>query len=207
MWRETTFDRLSTLDYDGESVSVFAFEGEEGRSMRACSRELAQRLLSVLAPGARVVKDAAGCPQVVGARMHMSISHSGACLVIAVGPERLGVDIEHLRYPERWKEIYEWINEPQDLPAFPDVNLFLECWTAKESLLKLIGVGLDFGMRGLYVPPINASGWRPGKAGAETYWLRPLPGYRGMVICLALERLSVVQTIRVKGFEGPGLSR
>jgi phosphopantetheinyl transferase len=200
-WREIQFRKSHSTARDRRSVSVFLFEVEHGSNLRSRSRFLVETLLSSYDPRARLYKDARGKPRVRGCDLHVSIAHSGPCLVVAIGDVDLGVDIEYLRYPSMWRPTYGWINKASDQLASPDEHDFLECWTAKESLVKLIGVGLDFGLQRLSVPSARSAAWRMASAGKERYWLKPLPRWNAMVVSLAVERPGAVQTFRVVDFD------
>jgi phosphopantetheinyl transferase len=197
MWRDTSRGELGRIDRDERTVSVFLLDDERAGLLRASSCSIATQLLFGYDPRARMYKDGRGKPQVSGANLHMSISHSGTCLVVAIGTIDLGVDMEYMRYPTKWESIYRWINDPQDRMALPNERDFLECWTAKEALLKLLGTGLDFGLHRVSVPAVRSSAWRNVAVGDGRIWLKPLPRWNDMVLCLALKRLDVVRTYHV----------
>jgi phosphopantetheinyl transferase len=197
MWRDFARGEQGRLKLGEQIVSVFLFDDHRAGLLRARSCLIASQLLRDCDPHARMHKDARGKPRVSGSNLHVSISHSGRCLVVAIGTANLGVDIEYLRYPTKWKSVYRWINEEQDRVALPDERDFLECWTAKEALVKLLGTGLDYGLRRLHVPAVRSSAWRNVTIGSRCYWLKPLPRWKDMVLFLALERPGVVRTYHV----------
>jgi 4'-phosphopantetheinyl transferase len=98
-----------------------------------------------------------------------SLSHSSDVAVVAIAPERVGVDVEVVR-PRRYLdrvarrvltdgELTQWgaLPEPEQLA------MFLRAWTAKEAYLKMLGVGLTRSLRD--VPAHDATtwpGWPPG---------------------------------------------
>jgi 4'-phosphopantetheinyl transferase len=101
-----------------------------------------------------------------------SLSHSGDVAVVAIAPERVGVDVEVVR-PRRYLdrvarrvltdgELAQWgaLREPQQLA------MFLRAWTAKEAYLKMLGVGLTRSLRD--VPMHDATTWPDWPAGAVT---------------------------------------
>ncbi|AQU69577.1 hypothetical protein BBN63_28705 [Streptomyces niveus] len=91
-----------------------------------------------------------GPPKVVrpATGLWISVSHTGDLDVLAVGPHRLGVDVERhgpvdlpslsraaLTAPEA-----AWVAGHQEPRA--RVDAFYRCWTRKEAVLKAIGIGL-----------------------------------------------------------------
>jgi phosphopantetheinyl transferase len=197
MWRDVQSSELARVGTEERTVSVFLFDDPQEGLLRASSRSIASSLLRGYDPCARICKDSRGKPQVSGSNLHLSISHSGTCLVVAIGTDDLGVDVEYMRYPTKWELIYRWINDPDDCMVLPGEIDFLECWTAKEALVKLLGTGLDFGLHRLRVPAVRSAAWRSVVAGSGRVWLKPLPRWNDMVLCLALKRLSVVRTYHV----------
>jgi 4'-phosphopantetheinyl transferase len=95
-----------------------------------------------------------GRPDVEGVDgFSFSLSHSGDTAIVAVAPERVGVDVEEVRARRYLEQVarrtmddaeYErWCarREPERARAF------LETWTAKEAYLKMLGVGLTRPLR------------------------------------------------------------
>ncbi len=75
-------------------------------------------------------------------------------------------------------------------PVWLQRQSFFRCWTAKEALLKTLGLGITEGLRALKIDPAGDGLRRPvvnGEvvfAGARTlqyHWLNDLPGYVGCV--------------------------
>ena len=83
-------------------------------------------------------------PYLEGNRFYISLSHSGAYAVCAVGTKPLGVDVEVLRTAEE-KFMRRVCSEREFAYVRPyEVGGFVrfwECWTAKEALFKLTGKG------------------------------------------------------------------
>lgn len=77
-----------------------------------------------------------------------NIAHSGAYGVIAVSDRRIGVDVEVLRPMDNAAGLVRRFfssEEQQQFAALPEVWKlagFFRGWTAKEALLKAVGVGL-----------------------------------------------------------------
>jgi 4'-phosphopantetheinyl transferase len=84
--------------------------------------------------------------------IHWSISHKPQCVAAMIAPAHCGVDIEVVS--PRKKELLEYVapfnewemagfKKDQLLQPGPDVwHFFYRFWTAREALLKCIGVGL-----------------------------------------------------------------
>jgi 4'-phosphopantetheinyl transferase len=81
-----------------------------------------------------------------GGRLHLSISHCGPCVAVAVAPLHVGVDVEAIALrggdpPVR--ALSE--SEQRTLAALPDSErtaAFIRYWTRKEAVLKATGDGL-----------------------------------------------------------------
>lgn len=78
---------------------------------------------------------------------HFNLSHSGNFVVIAWGECPLGVDIQRMEPHRDWAGLARRHYTPreQDYVFSGDDGLrrFYQVWTAKESYLKYLGVGLD----------------------------------------------------------------
>jgi 4'-phosphopantetheinyl transferase len=120
-----------------------------------------------------LTKDALGRPALDAARMSaspaakeldFSCSHSENLFAMGVMREgRIGIDLEILRpenvpAPANCRELSpdekSWILA---LPAQDRLLAFYHCWTAKEALLKALGLGVSFGMEQIEIAR-NAAG-------------------------------------------------
>lgn len=200
------------------SVSALPFlnDGERARAMRyrqaadrirfAATRSALRRLLAgaIKADSERLQFDLSdrGKPQLAGrADVSFNVSHAGECALIALSRVRdVGIDVEAANATINWRELASLIctvAERQvldsELPA-RQLEKFFHCWTAKEALLKALGVGITEGLLALAVD-LNASDSTDASpqvvvdvpqfeaAGALQYrWLNDVPGYIG---CLA----------------------
>jgi 4'-phosphopantetheinyl transferase len=119
----------------------------------------------------------AGKPYLAGRDFDFSVSHSEHLLVIGVGVPALGVDVELVRSIPDMEPVAELVFTGRELDALaaaaPEERLtcFYRLWTAKEALLKGLGLGLSRDPRevelhptpdGFVVPasPESADGWR-----------------------------------------------
>mgnify|MGYP000580479410 CR=1 FL=1 len=101
---------------------------------------------------------------------HLSISHCGSALAVAIGSQPVGVDCEQVAARRNWREIAanffceseaQWLSE---LPPQQGAREFVRLWTAKEAVSKCSGENLlrvlaqVEVLRGdIHLPP----GWQP----------------------------------------------
>ena len=92
----------------------------------------------------RLVHDADGAPQLIGAEVEISISHSRNFAALMVSTEgRCGVDIEEPRLDQLARVRAKFLT-PAELEAGIDL---LTAWTAKEAVFKAAGTpGLGLSM-------------------------------------------------------------
>jgi len=108
----------------------------------------------------------AGQPPGIAAHpeLHLSISHSGDWLAVALAEQPVGVDIEHIVANSNSMaraEIVANHNEISDLSSQVSIarqaTYFTRGWTLKEAWLKRHGLGLDFAlMQRLHYRPTRA---------------------------------------------------
>ena len=72
---------------------------------------------------------------------HFNISHSNGVVVYVEGNANIGIDIEHLKHPN--KNMIEYISSGDELKYIKDEKTFFEIWTSKESLVKSLGTGIN----------------------------------------------------------------
>jgi 4'-phosphopantetheinyl transferase len=99
--------------------------------------------------------DDVGRPAVIDAPagFDFNVSHSGDFALIAwARTRRVGVDIESKRDRRDWRALAKTVFGPHDhltvdaLPPHAQADAFFDVWTAKEALLKAIGVGIAGGL-------------------------------------------------------------
>lgn len=198
-WRTIPFREVPRIDRQDRLACVFLLEHDAPAVLRAHGNAVANRLLRRCVDEDEISlhKDTRGKPLVSGSGVHVSLSHSGRCLAVAVSTVDLGMDIESLRYPDKWPALYRWITAPGEQAEAATGADFLRVWTAKEALVKALGTGLDYGLHRLPVPTLDSPAYRRVRMEDRTYWLRPLPMWKDMVACLALERPCTVHTLVV----------
>ena len=83
--------------------------------------------------------------------LHFNLSHSGDSVFIAFGSEPVGFDIESLQRKADFQKLAERYFQTQEIEIMelsnkPKTIAFLEIWTAKEAMLKLLGIGIASGL-------------------------------------------------------------
>ena len=129
---------------------------------RVLTRRMLAEMLQIKSHQVYLTKDDRGRPVLdaermsfcpAAARLDFSCSHSENLFAVGAAPgARIGIDLEVLR-PENvlslipCRELAEveraWILA---LPEGERPPAFYHCWTAKEALLKALGLGVSFGM-------------------------------------------------------------
>lgn len=67
--------------------------------------------------------------------LHVTISHSRHYAAVALGPERLGLDVEEPR--EQLRRVAPRVLSEEETAKFRDLSQLLRAWTVKEALYKL----------------------------------------------------------------------
>jgi 4'-phosphopantetheinyl transferase len=130
---------------------------------RAGLRAILGRYLGLPAAAIVLADGAHGKPRLSraehGLHLHFNVAHSGDLALVAVSANcEIGVDVERLRPVSHWEEIairYFHEAEVQKILARSSGErevTFLRCWTAKEAVLKALGVGLTGSLREFQVP-------------------------------------------------------
>ncbi|OLL31597.1 hypothetical protein BTH42_11730 [Burkholderia sp. SRS-W-2-2016] len=181
-----TFDFTATLDHSAFAVLSDAERAKAARYLRhedsvrhAATRVALRELLAErtgVAPAAlRFEQDAAGRPRLAAsadsaqeashAWPDFNVSHSGQHALIALAARRkVGVDIEVARRDKKWQGLTPAVFAPRDeawvaaLPEQQRADAFYAVWTAKEALLKALGIGIGEGMTWFSVLSGNDNG-------------------------------------------------
>jgi 4'-phosphopantetheinyl transferase len=100
-----------------------------------------------------------GKPYLADHSYFFNLSHSGDVVAIALcKSHEIGVDIEHLKPEILEKQLQHALFSSKELGAFHQkapkekLEAFFTAWTHKESLLKLLGVGLSKELKEVEVP-------------------------------------------------------
>ena len=137
---------LTDTDYD--SLFAQASQGRQKRALACRYREdalacvAAEALLRKALPEAdlsQMTKE--GKPALPG--ICFNLSHSGHWVVLAVGDQPVGIDVECPKPGRDWQRLAARYFTPEE-QSFAQENQtrFLQVWTGKESYLKYTGEGL-----------------------------------------------------------------
>lgn len=92
-----------------------------------------------------------GRPRLPGADLEVSVSHSGALVVLAESIDgRVGVDVER-RIDALDRELVDAACHPRERPFVAGIDEFLTYWCRKEAVLKATGDGLRIPMTDILV--------------------------------------------------------
>jgi len=127
-----------------------------------------------------------------------NVSHTGPHALIALSSTRIvGVDVERLDMALDWRALTRLVcsaAEQRSIECAPVAlqhDYFFRCWTAKEALLKALGLGItegllaltiELGGEGVQQPHAESAPAFSGAAALRFQWLRDLPGY---LACIA----------------------
>jgi len=127
--------------------------------------------------------------------VQFSVSHSGDQLVCGVAGRPVGIDIEEMRVGRDVAAIAAFILSPAErrvwegLPSTAQVASLYRCWTQKEAVLKLAGIGLDYPLDeidveiNLALPPslLAIRSWVLDARSCTILEISTPPGYVGML--------------------------
>ena len=165
---------------------------------RSALRELLGQRVGVGPESLRFSVSAYGRPALDGhTGLSFNVSHSGAHALIAISAARqVGIDIERIDPALDWRALIGLVcaGDEQRLlemePVWRQRQSFLRCWTAKEAILKALGLGITEGLRAISVNPCiegvqstNAKGLSPlvQTQALRFHWLIEIAGYVGCI--------------------------
>lgn len=132
----------------------------------------------------------AGC-----AALHVSLSHSGTQVALALADTAVGIDIEKIQ-PHGWQSLRQmhFANDPWPQDAEP-AQTFHQLWCSKEAALKAVGSGLTLPLAQIVLRPLSCcfqplAAW-PQNSGLESVRVAQLnapAGYAGAIACLGAVR-------------------
>jgi 4'-phosphopantetheinyl transferase len=143
--------------------------------------------------------------------LRFNLAHSGNLAVVAIARDcEVGIDIEQLRAVSHWEQISRrYFHEAEVVEIFGAAcelrgAAFLRCWTAKEAVLKAIGMGLSCPLSSFRVPVHQQQGeWvnlpASGSGAPIHCWLEqlsPCDDYVGAVACMGARRRVECRTLR-----------
>lgn len=187
---------------DGERRRAARYRHEPDRRRFALTRSVLRELLGGyvgVPPGMlRFSALERGRPELTGPqRISFNVSHSGDYALIVVSSGRtVGIDIEYNDPQLEWRSLVplvctEWEQCILDgLPKQMQGQVFFRCWSAKEAILKALGLGITEGLLALEVNPSLDRAQSPhigsdrrfAEAASFRYlWLNDFPGYTACV--------------------------
>ena len=93
-----------------------------------------------------------GKPYIKNNPIYFNISHSKEYIVCAVSDSEIGVDIEHLTYNAATAKR---ICTEDELKLVKNAHDFTKIWVKKEAYIKMIGIGLEYGMKNVDTTKID----------------------------------------------------
>lgn len=140
-----------------ERARARAMLSRQARERFVAGRTLARRALAthlgLTDPGqVPLTEGARGRPGLVGGELRFSISHSGGRILVAIGDQDVGADIEQRRLGRVDAGLAERCATAGELGHGLDAWAFFWLWTAKEACAKCVGLGLGLDFRSFEVP-------------------------------------------------------
>lgn len=165
---------------------------------RSTLRHLLGRYLDVNPLALEFVTTRHGRPELASLSGPMfNVSHAGEHALIAISREfDVGIDVEFVNAAIDWRELAALVctlDEQRLLDMAPrglQNSHFFQCWTAKEALLKALGVGIAEGLQAISVVPGAVGSQSPlvrdGSAFAKArsltfHWIMDIPGYMACI--------------------------
>ena len=116
---------------------------------RAALRAILGQRLGIAPAEVALTTGIAGKPELAAGELQFNLSHSENLMLVALGPIRVGVDVERRRvmkdYPQLARHFFSLL-ERQHLGGLPEENrhdAFFRCWCMKEAYIKGRGDGLS----------------------------------------------------------------
>jgi 4'-phosphopantetheinyl transferase len=205
-WRAVqipTEGAVALLD-EPEQRRFVAFRKPADRNRFLTAAVLLRRTVSACTgiPAGRIIVDRTcpicgsthGRPTLPGLGLHVSISHSGGQVGVALtelGP--VGLDVEQVRDVDIEALAGQFLHADERPDGRPE---FFRCWTRKEAVVKATGDGVVLDLRHVRIagprraPSLREYPGRPGLA-AVLRDLHPAEGYAAALAVLTEGRLSV----------------
>lgn len=138
---------------------------------------LNQLLIATFGGNSKQVRRNGNKPCLLDNLGEFNISHSDSYFVAAFSFRPVGIDIERIKKWAELKQIEQLVFHPQEALETSLMNqhdaliAFFRCWTRKEALLKLIGIGLNVDMSAYYVSTSPQESMTPSilGVGAQNY--------------------------------------
>ena len=148
--------RLSLLlsEEERQRAERFRFDRDRRRFLvrRAKLRQILGARAGIRPELLRFETGAHGKPSLKGGACPFSASHSDELMLVAIGDQEVGCDVERIVPDFDWQPLAERFfttNERQALLFASDgLDAFFRCWTRKEAFVKGLSLGLSY--------PLNA---------------------------------------------------
>jgi len=91
----------------------------------------------------RIQKTSTGKPYLPSTNQHISISHTAVAYALAIAPMPCGIDIEAIAPAKITPSLIKYCCTPQEVAYLENCNekyAFFTLWTAKEAVMKIMGV-------------------------------------------------------------------
>lgn len=171
-------------------------------STRSALRELIGSYTGVAPADVKFAVSSLGKPELANGELpglQFNVSHAGEHALIAISRSRaVGVDIEQFDESLDWRAMAKLVCAPaelEDLAACDGpqpIKRFYQCWTAKEALLKHMGIGITECLRALtidltgvdrVVVPLASEGVSSfaDVSKLAVHWLDDVPKYVGCI--------------------------
>lgn len=114
-----------------------------------------------------------GAVELPSAPYFVSIAHSGDQAVATVSPDRVGVDLEHIRSVEDGVVDFVLTPDEQELLDTLPMNrdrAFILCWTLKEATLKALHTGFLRSPKTVHLAIDSANQQATATAGDDSAW-------------------------------------
>lgn len=95
-------------------------------------------------------------PYLKDSNLYFNISHDKDTTVLVIGDKEIGVDTQYLTYKE--KVIKHSFNKKEQLIMENSLNKrydFTRIWVMKESYLKCLGIGIEYGLKNVDTTKLN----------------------------------------------------
>jgi len=208
---ECDVDRSILDDAEIGRATLFRHSADRVRFMatRGALRSLLGGRLGVQPAEVRFAVGRRGRPELANAsrKFSFNVSHSGEHALISIsGIRTVGIDVERIDPTLDWKALVDLVCTDREArmlraeSAALQREHFCRCWTAKEALLKALGVGIAEDLRAFEVAPAGNGVQQPVVTGGGVFadaaalrycWLTDLSGYVGCVAFSGPAGLSI----------------
>jgi len=127
---------------------------------------------------------------------HISLSHSGRRVAVALSDAPVGVDTERVRDDIDWSRMRALVLAPGE-PEPGGREAWFNRWCLKEAVVKMTGDGLRLPMPLVRLEPGGPDGWLRARTPGASGWVRGLAAEDGWAAAVAVAAGAVPRTPRV----------